>query len=129
MYLLDTDFIVALLRNNNDAIKKAAILEDKSLKISVLTFYELVEGCFRSRYPEKAFAALLELISPFEEINIDRDICFAEGKISASLKKEGAVIGDDDTLIGSTAVLYNLTIVTRNTKHFAKIPSIKMEEW
>ena len=36
---------------------------------------------------------------------------------------------DMDLIIGCTALTHNYTLVTNNTKHFIKIPGIKIENW
>lgn len=42
---------------------------------------------------------------------------------------KGLKLDTIDLLIGSTALLHDVTIVTHNTKHFARIPGLKIEDW
>jgi tRNA(fMet)-specific endonuclease VapC len=51
---------------------------------------------------------------------------FAE--IRGHLRRTGQIIGDLDILIGVTAVEHGLTIVTRNVRHFERIPNIMIYE-
>ena len=44
-------------------------------------------------------------------------------------EKKGNVIEDFDLMIGTTGVIGDLTVVTRNTKHFSRIEGIKLEDW
>lgn len=45
------------------------------------------------------------------------------------LEKQEMRIDDFDLLIGTTAVANNLTIVTDNVKHLARIPNAQIENW
>ncbi len=47
----------------------------------------------------------------------------------AALRKTGQIIGDMDLLIASVAVSRSLIVVTNNTRHFDRIPELKVENW
>ncbi|RZK39206.1 MAG: type II toxin-antitoxin system VapC family toxin [Hymenobacter sp.] len=47
----------------------------------------------------------------------------------AHLKRIGRLQGEFDMLIGSVAVAYGLTLVTRNTRHFSDMVGIVLEDW
>ena len=47
----------------------------------------------------------------------------------AALRRSGRPIDDFDILIGSTAAAYGLTLVTRNTRHFAYLTNLSLENW
>lgn len=47
----------------------------------------------------------------------------------AHLKSIGGLQGEFDILIGSTALAYGLTLATRNTRHFANIANLVLEDW
>ena len=38
-------------------------------------------------------------------------------------------IGPYDMLIAAIAMAHNLIVVTHNTKHFGRIPGLKIEDW
>nr|WP_295925833.1 hypothetical protein [uncultured Dyadobacter sp.] len=50
-------------------------------------------------------------------------------KEKARLKRSGRIIGEFDLLIGSAALRYNITLVTRNTKDFENLAGIQLENW
>lgn len=52
---------------------------------------------------------------------------YAEEK--ARLMKSGNLIDDFDLLIGSTAVVHEMTMVTNNETHFERIKGIKIKNW
>lgn len=64
---------------------------------------------------------------------LDTNICifhmplFADTK--ALLRQQGKLIDDFDLLIGTTALKDNMTLVTDNVKHLARIPGLHIENW
>jgi len=51
------------------------------------------------------------------------------GDIAAHLQQSRQVIGEMDTLIAAHALAEGLILVTHNTRHFERIPSLKLEDW
>ncbi|MGM9506262.1 PIN domain-containing protein [Larkinella sp. GY13] len=47
----------------------------------------------------------------------------------AALKRIGRPVGEFDLLIGSAAIVHDLTLVTRNTRDFENLDRIKLENW
>lgn len=47
----------------------------------------------------------------------------------AHLKSIGRLQGEFDMVIGSTALAHDLILVTRNTRHFADISGLVLENW
>jgi len=45
------------------------------------------------------------------------------------LRAIGRPVDDFDLLIGCTALVQGLTLVTRNTRHFANMAAIGLEDW
>ena len=61
----------------------------------------------------------------------DIDLAVAErfGDLRASLLDGGRVVGELDLLNASVALVHNLTLVTHNTKDYASIPGLTVEDW
>lgn len=51
------------------------------------------------------------------------------GKEKARLKSIGKIIGDLDLFIGSTAIVNDMIMVTRNIREFERINGISIENW
>ncbi len=51
------------------------------------------------------------------------------GEIRAALVMAGTPIGPYDVLIGRQALARDLTLVTRNTREFARVPGLRVEDW
>ncbi|WP_333874182.1 hypothetical protein [Methylobacter sp.] len=45
------------------------------------------------------------------------------------MTNQGTPIGPYDLQITAIAVAHNLTVVTHNTREFARVPGLKLEDW
>jgi predicted nucleic acid-binding protein len=59
---------------------------------------------------------------------LDRDIMTRFARIRGDLRRQGQSIGDLDLLIAATAIHHDLTLVTRNVRHYARIPDLKLHQ-
>ena len=51
------------------------------------------------------------------------------GEIQAHLKRQGTPIGKLNTQIAAHALAEQLIMLTHNTRHFEKVPKLKLEDW
>jgi tRNA(fMet)-specific endonuclease VapC len=65
------------------------------------------------RDPDSAVALRLASV-PFGEVTLCR---------------QGQLIGPNDLLIAATALAYEATLVTHNTREFARVPDLQIEDW
>lgn len=126
-YLLDTNVIVDHLRGKRAVTPD--YLEAGSV-VSVITQAELFYGAYRSkrsRYNlnkiKEMFADLKIEIQPLEEDVLDR-----YGRLKVKLEKKGRRLDEFDLLIAATALSFDLILVTRNTKHFSRVPRLKIAD-
>ncbi|MGH2616756.1 MAG: type II toxin-antitoxin system VapC family toxin, partial [Thermomicrobiales bacterium] len=68
----------------------------------------------------RRFHARLALL-PLDDPTMER---FAS--IRAALRRRGQLIPDLDLLIAATAIHHDLTLLTRNVRHFARIPGLTL---
>jgi predicted nucleic acid-binding protein len=50
-------------------------------------------------------------------------------KISSDLRKKGEIIGDYDELIASIIIHHKETLITRNVRHYERIPKLAFQNW
>jgi len=124
-YLVDTDWIIDYLKGKKSIVNKLQKLFDEGLTISVISLAELYEGIFASKEPKKHLNALQCFLSGIVVLGITDEVCQTFGKLRVEQRKTGVIIDNFDLLIGSTALVHNLTILTDNIKHFTKIRGIK----
>lgn len=51
------------------------------------------------------------------------------GTVRASLSRQGQMIGPYDLQIAAIALANDLTLVTHNTREFARVPDLRLEDW
>jgi len=130
MYLLDTNICIYIIKAKLpcvlDQLKKKY---RKGVAISAVTLAELEHGVCNSSRPEQNSIALSGFLSIMEVLPFDAKAAQAYGKIRTNLQRAGRIIGPLDMLIAAHAISNGLTLVTNNTKEFARIKDIKIENW
>jgi len=129
MYLLDTDTLVYFLKGNESVVDNFKACMDAPKAISVVTYGELIYGCRKSERAAENLAKVHRLAELYPIIDITRSVMDSFGEIKAQLSTAGTSVDDFDLLIGCTALALNYTVVTNNTKHYEKIPGLKVVNW
>ena len=124
-YLLDTNIIV-------DHLRKRIILSEDFLisgaGISIITLGELIYGAHKSDNLQRSLQKLensLKILK-LEIINLDFEVISEFARIKAELETKGRRLDDFDLLIAASAIVNNLILVTKNLKHFQRIPHLKL---
>jgi len=128
-YLLDTNICIYFLNGKFNLDKK--IKEIGGLKeclISEITMTELKFGAANSKRIKENTKVVKQLADTVTILPIYNclDIYASE---KARLRKAGNPVDEFDLLIGASAVANKLILVTKNTKDFARIKGIKLEDW
>ena len=131
LYLLDTDTLVYLLKQNPGVEAKAKQIGDKAIALSVITVAEVLHGAYYSANPTRSLKQTRALIGRFAIISLDAGIADTFGKIKADLRRQGQILADFDLLIGATAIATGRTLVTNNTKHFQRLSAsgLTLDNW
>ena len=127
-YLLDTDFIIQALGGNKKAVISLTNLPPEEIAISYISLGEIYEGAFAFTNPKEHLKTFKQFLTSFSLLNLNEDIMeqFAENR--SYLRRRGELIPDFDILIGTTAVHYNLTLLTYNFRHLDRIPELKLHK-
>jgi tRNA(fMet)-specific endonuclease VapC len=128
MVCLDTDFLVAYLRKDSAAKTKLEELESVQdpLHTTIINAFELYKGAYKSTKDSKAELARVDaLLDAFFILMLDRDSARAAG----ALHDKSNPIGESDLLIASIAMANKQTLITKNKRHFERIPGLQVEGW
>jgi predicted nucleic acid-binding protein len=122
--LVDTDVLVWYMRGNEKA--KRAIKNLTGFSISVVTYMELVQG-LRNKEELNILRNSLrgwkaDIIYINEEISTKAMFLVEQYYLSHSIQLA-------DALIGATAVINGLPLLTSNTKHYKKIKNIIIKKF
>jgi tRNA(fMet)-specific endonuclease VapC len=133
MYLLDTNVCIALLNGRPEQVRvrsEQVRATDVSVGISSVVAFELWHGVGKSTRRE-ANARALEafLAGPFEVVPFDEEDARAAGRVRAELVAAGTPIGAYDILIAGQAVRSGATLVTADSREFARVRGLAWEDW
>ena len=127
-YLLDTDTCIAFLKGKYQLLEKVEKVGYANCFISEITIGELFYGAHYSEQIDKHKGDVEKTKKLFEVVPIYETLDFF-GKEKARLRRVGNLIHDFDLLIGSTAVHFDMIMVTGNEKHLRRISGIRIENW
>jgi len=113
-YLLDTTWIIVYLRGNPDVVNRLHQLDQEELAVSIISVAELYEGVFRSRSPLRNEQSLKEFLQAVTVLDLTEDVCRTYGEQKVKLLRTGTVIGGFDLLIAATALVHDLTLLTKD---------------
>jgi len=131
MVCLDTSFIVALIRRDPKAEKRLENYVASEVKLSTtpIAVCELFKGAYRSKRRDIEVRKIKEILAHLEVLSFSTEACERYGKLMNDLQLTGTPIGDLDAMIASIALTHNESILTSDTKHFDKVPSLVVETW
>lgn len=131
MVLLDTDVLIGLLRNNEDAVKKISKLLEKHIILFTTTINtaELYFGAHLSKRSQENLKAVDKLVKTIKIIPFEFIHSKIYGDIRSNLQKKGEMINELDIFIATIAIEKGLPIITRNTGHFERISKLKIDNW
>jgi tRNA(fMet)-specific endonuclease VapC len=90
---------------------------------------ELYYGAYKSQSKTSNLAKVRRIESIFEILPVDGGIEEGFGALKAGLESHGTPLDDFELVIAACALGHNLTLVTNNEKHFARIEGLHVENW
>ncbi len=123
--ILDTTFLIDLLRNEPMAVRKANELERQStsLTTTTVTVFELWRGFNALKNPEKIERAC-EMLDQLTIYPLDIQSAKRAGSLAHDLDKIGQEVDPEDACIAGIALEKHEEVLTRNVKHFSRIPRL-----
>jgi tRNA(fMet)-specific endonuclease VapC len=129
-YLLDTNICIYLIKKHSSVIlERFREHSPQDVAISTITLFELHYGVEKSQYRQRSEGALDKFLLPLNIIDLDRPAAVEAAAIRAQLAKQGISIGPYDLLIAGLARSRDMTLVTNNTKEFARVGDLHLENW
>lgn len=137
MHLLDTDTLTYLHAGHPRVAQRLRDLDDPTVATTVITRVEILRGRFEFLLKAADGAQLLraqQLLSRSEEllaqiVTLPLDERSAQEFDRLRSRKGLAKVGRADLLIASIALAHRATLVTRNVRHFSRIPGLMVVNW
>ena len=132
-YLLDTNAVIALLKNQPPSVRdrlRRIVSRAGSIIVSTVVLYELWYGVARSqRRRENAERLRVFLSGNIDVVPFDEEDAVAAGDLRAALEAAGTPIGPYDLLIAAQALRSGATLVTANVSEFARVRGLAWQDW
>jgi tRNA(fMet)-specific endonuclease VapC len=128
-FLLDTDHLSAHLRRPS-GLAHRFIQYSGGLYTPSIALAELYVWAYRRPDPTAALASIDKML--FHEVSVidyNRDCAKEFGRVRMELRRQGIEVPTVDLMIGSVALVYDLTMVTHNTADFQNIPGLRLDDW
>jgi tRNA(fMet)-specific endonuclease VapC len=126
--IADTCLLIDLLRGDAEAKQHVAALEGEGtiVWIPALALYELWEGVERADRPDEESRRVQDVLERYTLLPLGPDHARRAGRLSGQLIRRGQTIDDVDALIAGTALEEGLPVLTRNHKHFDRVPGLEV---
>lgn len=127
-YLIDTDWLIDVFSGVDDAASTLTRLSSDGVAISIVTLGELYEGAVLDPDPAVAKERYKTFIAPFPVFSLSPSTMERFAELRGQLRQAGRLIPDFDLLIAATALEHDLMLVTRNRRHFSRVPDLQIYE-
>ena len=127
-YMLDTDTVSFALRGKGEVGERLLERAPSELCISAVTLAELRYGADHRR-SKKLHALIDAFVRSVSGAPFAAAAATAFGVLAAELMGVGTPIGQLDTMIAAHALSLSVTLVTNNTKHYSKVPNLRIDNW
>ncbi len=130
-YLLDTNIVSYFVKGVNPGLvaRMERGFRAQNMVISCITRAEVRYGAELMDANDRRRARIDIMLDDLLALPWSVEAADLFGSIKASLRRQGIPIGDFDTQIAAHALAADLTLVTHNTRHFERIPGLKLEDW
>ncbi len=128
--MLDTDTCSYIMKRSSDVLlKRLRKTPVSDICISVITKSELLYGVEISPRRQQDEAAVNAFLTFVEVLDFPDEAASHYASIRARLKAKGSMIGANDLFIAAHARSLGVILVTNNTREFARVPELKIENW
>lgn len=132
-YLLDTNVCIALINGTPRQVRRRYLQSTGREPVpftSSIVAHELWYGVAKSdRVAQNANRLITFLNQAVAVLDYSAKDAQAAGEIRAELERQGQRIGEYDTLIAGQAFSRNLILVIANTREFAHVKNLVVEDW
>jgi tRNA(fMet)-specific endonuclease VapC len=139
VFLLDSDHLSILQRKSGPELarlqRRLAAVEETDVYVSIISFHEQVGGWHKHLARSKtqrdvvfAYQMFQSILHNFNEMQVLAFDDLAASKFS-ELRKLRIRVGTMDLRIAAVAIVNKLTLLTRNTVDFERVPGLRFEDW
>lgn len=127
MVVADTDVLIdALEKGRAPAVARIAhLLERSELATTTITLHELTAG---PRMTGEQIELLHATLGTALILPVTRGAAEVAASVNRYLARRGEAIAVPDTLIAGVCIAHGFPLLTRNRKHFGRVPGLEIVE-
>jgi tRNA(fMet)-specific endonuclease VapC len=129
IFALDSNVVIHAMKGLGRVAARLAETSPADIAIPAVVLYELEFAALHSSDPPKRQRDLERLIGSIQILPFDDRAASRATSLRYDLEKAGQTIGPIDTLIAGTALAHGARLVTHNTREFAKVPGLFLDDW
>jgi tRNA(fMet)-specific endonuclease VapC len=122
MTVADTDVLIDYLSGKGEVDAVERLLRQGAIRTTVISRFELLSGAKSM----KQLAKVAELLAAVPSLVLDEAAADMASEIRRSLEQSGNKIGMADSLIAGIVARHGATLLTRNRRHFERVPGLKL---
>jgi len=128
MVCLDTDFLIEFDRQQPQAVSRMESMAAKGEVVytTIFNVSEYYAGVLKSKN-KSALRLAKDYLEDFSILQLDEESALIWARLYNELRANQ--IGDRDLFIASIALSNKQTLITRNKKHFERVPGLEVEGW
>jgi predicted nucleic acid-binding protein len=125
-YLLDSDVLIDVLNGRKQILRFLSRLREDDLAMSLLAYGEVLIGELKRAGLQEAKSLLSESFGGIPIIPLDEQTIDQFALLGSQLRQRGNAIAEADLLIAATAIQHGRILVTRNLRHFNRVPGLEI---
>ena len=131
MFCFDTDILSAVMRRDPPLhlIRRLAEVPPRQQFTTAVTVGEMLYGAAKRGDPQLEQRVHDLILRAQAVLPFDEPAAEVYGSLRATLERAGRPLAEPDLRIAATALSRDLTLVSGNLRHFARVPELRSENW
>ena len=129
MYLLDTNTLIYFFKQQGFVAAHLQQVQASQIVLPSVVLFEIEYGVLRSTKPEVQQRGMDAALAAYRVMPLDAKSAKFAARVKYALEVAGTPIGHGDQLIAGIALANDLTLITRNTREFSRVPGLRLENW
>jgi tRNA(fMet)-specific endonuclease VapC len=129
MYLLDTNTLIYFFKHQGHVAAHLRQVQASQIALPSVVVFELEYGLLRSAKPQAQQKGMDAVRAAYRVLSLDARSATSAAWVKDILELAGAPIGPADQFIAGIALANDLTLITRNTREFSRVPGLRLENW
>lgn len=125
-YLIDTDWLINALTDRGAARDVLEAFSDRGLAVSIISLAELYAGIVGRPDETASVRVIARFLRTYDLLGLTESIMLTFSRIRAHLNAQGQPLPNFDLLIAATAIDTNRVLITRNRRHFDRVPGLQI---